>query len=226
MEIVWEDENIAVINKPAGIMTNKIEGFLGESVQGWVVKNVKLSGFSDELMRSRGGLAHRLDKETSGVLLIAKNPKTLVELMRQFKKRIIKKEYLALVHGRLEPGSGIVRLPIRRNFKNRQMQEVHFEGRQSETAWKVEKYYDGFSLVRVMPHTGRMHQIRVHMAHLGHPIFADEKYLDKKRRLDNRKMLDHHFLHAVKIGFFDMNGAWQEVEVELPEENKRILDIL
>lgn len=226
MEIVWEDENIVAVNKPAGVVTNKIGGVSAETVQSWVKKNVKLSDLEDELMGVRGGLAHRLDKETSGVLLVAKNLVTLKELMRQFKKRLVRKEYLALVHGRLEPKNGVVRLPIRRSSRNRQMQEVHFDGKQSETEWEVEKYFDKLSLVRVMPHTGRMHQIRVHLSHLGHPIFADEKYLSKKRRLDDRKMLNHHFLHAVKISFFDMKGVWREVEVGLPRENRKVIDIL
>jgi 23S rRNA pseudouridine1911/1915/1917 synthase len=226
MEIIWEDENIAVINKPAGITTNKIVGVEEETVQSWVLENVKLSDLEYEPMKSRGGLAHRLDKETSGVLLIAKNVKALKHLMNQFKKRLTKKEYLALIHGRLEPKKGVIKLPIKRNDRNRQMQEVHFEGKQSETEWEVEKYYDNFSLVRVRPKTGRMHQIRVHLSHLGHPIFADEKYLNKKKRVEDRKVLKSHFLHAAKIGFFDMNGKWQEVESPLPQENADVLSNL
>jgi len=229
MEIIWEDKDIVVINKPAGVVVNRVESAKGETVQDWAEKNLKLTGLDEEQMKARSGVAHRLDKETSGALLIAKNPAVLEHLMDQFKRRVIKKEYVALVHGKLEPEKGTIKLPVRRSLGDRKKQEVHFEGKQSETSWEVERYLStrsglvGYSLVRVKPRTGRMHQIRVHLAHLGHPIFADIKYLGKKKRGGDRKLLDHHFLHATRICFFDMAGNWQEAEVELPEENERVL---
>lgn len=224
MEIVWQDKDIVVVNKPAGVAVDEVGR--------WAALNLDLQGLDKEPMKTRSGLAHRLDKETSGLLLIAKNSVALVALMDQFKRRVIKKEYLALVHGRLEPKEGVVRLPIGRSGADRRRQEVHFAGKQSETAWEVEKYFPtrpglvGFSLVRVRPKTGRMHQIRVHLAHLGHPIFADEKYGGRKARDKDRKQLKHHFLHAVRVGFFDMGGVWQTVEVGLPGESKVFLDRL
>ena len=168
-------------------------------------------------------MAHRLDKETSGCLVIAKNPGALLALLGQFKKREVKKEYLALVHGHVLPSEGTVRLPLARSRFDREKWEIKYSGKTAETAWKVEKYYRRTSLVRLYPKTGRTHQIRVHLAHLGFPIYADEKYLTRSLVAGDRERLAHHFLHAEKIGFFDMKHVWQEISAPLPDDMAKLL---
>jgi len=224
-DILWENDDLWVINKPAGVLVNKIKGSVAASVQEWREKRQRLSINSetnDSLWQERGGVVHRLDKDTTGCLLLAKNLISLKILMDQFKKRIIKKEYLALVHGYLEPNAGIIRLPIGRS-KARIKQEVNYLGKSAQTGWKVEKYLEGLSLVRLYPKTGRMHQIRVHLAFLGHPVFADKKYLDKNTLRNDEEILNHHFLHAEKIGFYDLKNEWIEVSSDLPEDMAKLV---
>ncbi len=232
LAILYEDENIWVVNKPPGVVVNRAVTTLGETVQDWVDKKLgiyedKKLDIEGELFRKRSGVAHRLDKETSGCLLIAKNPPALSSLLKQFKTRVIKKEYLALVHGHLRPEEGTVRLPMRRSRFDRERFEIHYAGKTAETGWKVEKYLlsplGELSLVRIYPLTGRTHQIRVHFAHLGYPLFADDKYLFKRQRAADRERLWHHFLHAQTIKFMDMKGVWQKVTAPLPDDCLKLL---
>lgn len=226
IEKLWEDDGGLVINKPAGMVVNRAETTSGLTVQDWVeaeypaIARLKASSDDNRLFRKRSGIAHRLDKETTGCLMIAKNPVFLVSLLKQFRDRLIKKEYVALVHGHLKPAEGAVKLPLLRSRYDRERWEVHYGGKTAQTGWKVEKYLivgeREVSLVRLFPLTGRTHQIRVHLSHLGHPVFADEKYLSKPLRKEDRDKLDHHFLHAAKIGFFTQNSVWQEVKAPLP----------
>jgi 23S rRNA pseudouridine1911/1915/1917 synthase len=244
LTILWEDRDIMVINKPPFVVVNR-----GETVQDWVDRKLgvipteveessrSLEHTRDdreeeefELFMKRSGVAHRLDKETSGCLLIAKSPAALKSLLRQFHDREIKKEYLALVHGHLAPESGTIRLPLARSRFDREKWEIRYSGKMAETAWKVEKYFQGtsgsepdFTLVRLYPKTGRTHQIRVHLAHMGFPIFSDEKYLTKNLILGDRLKLPFHFLHAQKIGFRDMAGEWQSIEAPLHEGAAKLL---
>lgn len=224
MEVIYEDNETLVLNKPAGIVVNRAESVQGETVQDWLVNYLKLTGDEGKLMSSRSGLAHRLDRETSGCLLIGKNEAVLEDLLKQFKNREVEKEYLALVHGKLEIREGGLSLPIGRDIFDRQKRDVRVEGKKAETYWRVEGYYDGYSLVRLFPRTGRTHQIRVHMAHLGHPLFGDALYLNKKKRTVDREKLARHFLHASKITFANpVMGKRLTVESALPEELMRIL---
>lgn len=194
IEILWENEDLAVINKPAGVVTNRlIEG--DESIEEW--------------WGSRGGIVHRLDKETTGCLVLAKNQAAVVEMKRLFKARGVHKEYLALVHGRLEPEKGEIRVPIGRLQGDRKKQAVRYDGRIAVTGWQVERYYDDFTFVRLFPRTGRMHQIRVHLAHLKCPVVGDKKYLSR----EDSKLIDHHFLHSEKVRFMYLG---LEVRVTAP----------
>lgn len=215
MEVVWENEEIMVVNKPAGLLTLRENGVRGESVQDWAEKNLKVGG-------DRGGIAHRLDRETSGALLIAKKLDSLKFLMKQFKKRKIDKEYVALVHGWIEPREGRVKLPLANKGKGDVRQGVRYDGKMADTAWAtVERFLQGeekLSLLNLKIYTGRTHQIRVHLAHLGYPVFADSKYLNSSQMKLDRQVLDRHFLHARKIAFDLPNGQRQEVVVELPKE--------
>lgn len=174
-KVLYEDEYLKVVDKPAGMVVNRVEG---------------------------GPLfAHRLDKETSGCLLIAKEQKVLEKLMLSFKNREVKKEYLAVVHGRLEPREGTIKLPIGRLKGDGVRRAVRVEGRMSETSWLVERHFDNLSLVRLFPTTGRTHQLRVHLSHLGHPIVGDFLYLNDSQRKIDRAKYDRHLLHAAVIEF-------------------------
>lgn len=233
IKILWEDSEALVIYKPAGMVVNKVESNKNYSIEEWIGENFRFreksyleTGENLEVFLKRGGIAHRLDKETSGCLLIAKNPTSLASLMKQFKGRVIKKEYLALVHGVVEPYEGVIRLPISRSKKSRLRQEVRFDGKTAETSWKVERVFNDLSLVRLFPLTGRMHQIRVHMAHLGHPLFSDAKYLNHKLFMDDRERLNHHFLHAQTLEFTSSAGERVRVTSELPQEEKTLLGML
>ena len=231
-----------VINKPPFVVVNRAESIRGETVQDWIEKtqklppaeasalqhlragkNSKTRDKDEEVFVRRSGVAHRLDKETSGCLLIAKKPAALKSLLRQFHDRLTKKEYLALVHGHLTPESGTIRLPLARSRFDREKWAIKYSGKMAETTWEVEKYFVGTTLVRLLPRTGRTHQIRVHLAHMGFPIFSDEKYLTKSLVPDDRLKLPFHFLHAQKIGFRDMAGEWQSIEAPLPEDAAKLL---
>lgn len=231
LEILWEDNDIMVVNKPPFVVVNRAESVKEETVADWSDKTLKIEkpktrNYDEIQFWKRSGIAHRLDKETSGCLIIAKNPRALTELLRQFKRREIKKEYLALIHGYMTPKEGVVKLPLSRSRFDREKWEIRYSGKMAETAWRVEKYFtklEGFSLIRLFPKTGRTHQIRVHVAHLGYPIFSDEKYLQKYRVTNDRERLPFHFLHAQKIGFKDMLGNWRNVEAPLPSEETKLL---
>lgn len=227
MQIVFEDDYLMVLNKPAGMVVNRAETVSTDTVQDWVEKSGKLVG-SDELFVKRSGIAHRLDKETSGCLLVAKDPETLKKLLGLFKNREIHKEYLALVHGKLDPKEGEMSLPIKRDWRDREKWVVSYEGRSAQTAWKVERYMgEGdqiLTLVRLFPKTGRTHQIRVHMTHLGHPLFADERYLGNKRREADRQKLSRHFLHAAALEFVHpVTLEKMHIEAPLPKELADVL---
>jgi len=221
-QIVYQDNFLLVLNKPPGWIVNRAQTTKGQqTIQDWLGDNFK--EFQPEIV-------HRLDKDTSGVLLIAKTQKTLESLQAQFKKRQIKKEYRALVHGIL-PLSDKITAPVGRLPWARKKFGVLPGGRAAETEFKrvsvLEKDGEKFSLVQVFPKTGRTHQIRVHFRYLGCPLVADFTYGGRKRARNDQKWCSRIFLHAQKIGFFHhQGGKWQEYEVELPKDLKDVLGLL
>lgn len=227
--IIFEDENILVLNKPYGVVVNRSESASG-TVQDWLCEYLKIGPEDGPLMNERLGLAHRLDKETSGVLMVGKNEKTLSYLMNLFATRKMSKSYMALVHGRLEPKHGTVKLPMKRDAYYRDKFVVHYDGKKAETSWEVVGYgqweNELFTLVKLFPKTGRTHQIRVHMTHLKHPLFGDERYLSDNKRKKDRSVLLRHFLHAYSIEFKDMSGEVLKFEAPLPPELKNVLEMV
>jgi len=213
-QVIFQDENFVVINKPSGMIVNNADTSRDEyTVQDWISTNYKLQTTNYKLdnkseFEKRGGIVHRLDKETSGALIVALNEKSFDFLQKQFKDRDVKKEYLALVHGKLV-SEGEINVPIGRLPWNRMRFGVIPQGRESYTKFKTishKKLFDGrnseeLSLVEVYPQTGRTHQIRVHMQYAGHPIYADSLYAGRKTIARDRKHLARHFLHASKISF-------------------------
>lgn len=236
--IIYEDKELMVINKPAGMTVNRSSTMKSKTLQDWVEEKLPMpSGKTeeDQIYRERSGIAHRLDKETSGVMLIAKSAPVLRNLMEMFKKRLIKKEYLALVHGKVEPKEGTVRLPLGRGKRDRRKWRVVAEGKVAETAWKVRDYFlapsrslgaERLSLISLFPLTGRTHQIRVHMAHLNHPLVADEKYLNPKKKAEDRKLIQRHFLHALSLELTDSGGKKLKFRAPLPAELNNLVKSL
>ena len=206
--ILFSDPHFIVINKPAGVIVNNADTARGEfTIQDFIDKKFNISDNGSEFS-SRGGIVHRLDKETSGALIVALNEESFVNIQAQFKKRQVHKEYLALCHGRLVE-EGEINVPIGRLPWNRMRFGVIPQGREAYTKFKVEEYrslktgktVEPLSLVKVFPQTGRTHQIRVHFQYVGHPIFADNLYAGRKTIARDRKLLNRHFLHASKISF-------------------------
>lgn len=185
---------------------------------------------------SRAGIAHRIDKETSGILLVAKTPLSFYNLQLQFKERVVKKTYLALSHGKILPQEGEINVPVGRLPWNRTHFGVVAGGREAVTFYKALSYFpwnrnnfltpieSGLTLVELYPRTGRTHQLRVHLKYLHHPIFGDPLYGGRKQSKEDRKYLSRLFLHASKISFLHPeNKKTVSFESPLPEELLKML---
>jgi 23S rRNA pseudouridine1911/1915/1917 synthase len=237
IQVLYEDEDTLVINKPVDLVVNRAASVFEFTIQDWVELRLPevFNTITDKLFRERSGVCHRLDKETSGCLMIAKNTEALRYYLSLFKDRKITKEYVALVHGRVEPNEGDVILPLRRSMFDREKFQVHYEGKRAVTGWKVldrfiypghEHWRDSLTYLRVFLKTGRTHQIRVHLSFLGWPIFSDYRYLNKKFGRQDRHLLSHHFLHAAYLSFKSFQGEIVKVEAPLPEDCQEFLETL
>ncbi|MBU2051606.1 RluA family pseudouridine synthase, partial [Patescibacteria group bacterium] len=165
------------------------------------------------------GIVHRLDKDTSGLLIIAKTQTALTKLQAQFKNRQVTKAYLVLVHGRVEPNSGEINLPVARNPLNRHRFAVEITGRQAVTGYRVISASADYSFLEAYPRTGRTHQIRIHFKHLNHPLVADPFYAGKKRIKSDRSWCPRLFLHSHKISFtHPQTGKIINLESSLPDD--------
>lgn len=195
-EIIYEDKYIVVIDKPPGLVIHPAPGhYQGTLVHGLLYRCKDLSGIGGVL---RPGIVHRLDKDTSGIMLIAKNDFSHRFLTEQFKSGIIEKEYWALIYGYFERDMGIIDLPIARHPINRKKMSVSEGGKKAVTVWyKLSEFNQNITLVSIFPKTGRTHQIRVHMSHVGHPIVGDSVYGRKNDLYASRQML-----HARRISFY------------------------
>ena len=314
MTILYQDDDLLILDKPAGIVVNRSNTSSEETMQDWVeeyLKNealheltlmvsdntaksrrrlpsfrplAKATGFKrrrdekvsptplpflskdefyqdpQKIFEERSGIAHRLDKQTSGVLVCAKHPTALVILLRQFKLREISKTYTALVHGKLQPETGEIDLPIGRNSKFRLQFSVREDGKTSQTSYQVEhffpnineqklilkrqdhkkihtqspinvrraiKIYQGFSQVKAKPHTGRTHQIRVHFAHINHPLVGDSTYVGKKRKNIDSVWCPRHFLHASELTLnHPRTGNKITFSSPLPQDLQEAMEVL
>jgi 23S rRNA pseudouridine1911/1915/1917 synthase len=205
--ILYEDDHVAVIDKPAGMVVHPAYGHSsGTLVNAILARWPQIAEFSEP---ERAGIVHRLDKETSGVILVAKTVEALDDLREQFKERTIRKRYLALVEGMPGTPEGLIDAPIGRDSNQRKRMTVTPDGRQAVTEFHVLEHFAEHSLVEVLPKTGRTHQIRVHLAFIGCPVVGDTVYGRRKQRIKMKR----HFLHAASITF-DLPGSIETITVE------------
>lgn len=231
INIIYEDNDILVFNKPSGVIVNKADTTRNEiTVQDFLESKYNFASPKDNEsdFYKRAGIVHRIDKETSGILIAAKNQLSFENLQAQFKERKVEKTYVALVHGHVSSEEGEISVPIGRLPWNRKRFGVMVGGKEAQTFYKViEKFEKPFTLLELYPKTGRTHQIRVHLKYLGHAIFGDEFYAGRKTSRNDRKYLDRFFLHAKKISFFHpKTGKRIEFESDLPQELKNVIEIL
>ena len=218
VKILYEDDDLLVIDKPAGLTVHPAPGHPSHTLVNAVLSH--LNEIEDDGEATRPGIVHRLDKDTSGVMLVAKNNVALANLADQFKSRSVKKVYLTLVTGILKPERGVIEAPIGRDSGDRKKMAVTGEsrGRAARTNYRVLRYVGKNSFLEITPETGRTHQIRVHLAAIGYPVFGDITY-GKKSVLLNRQ-----FLHAHRLGFFlPSTGKFVEFESPLPDDLQKAL---
>ncbi|MGB7669048.1 MAG: RluA family pseudouridine synthase, partial [Candidatus Acidiferrales bacterium] len=222
LEILYQDDDVAVVNKPAGMIVHPGAGAKSGTIVNALLHEFgvrgELSSVGGEL---RPGIVHRLDRETSGALLIARNDPAHRALVEQFSGRQVQKTYLALLHGKLKEDSGRIELPVARDLHRRiRMTTRRREGRAARTDWRVRLRLPGYTLVEADLHTGRTHQIRVHFSALGHPVAGDTLYgAPRQPKVGSTAMppLGRNFLHAARIKFMHpTTGKPVEVRAPLP----------
>jgi 23S rRNA pseudouridine1911/1915/1917 synthase len=221
LKVIYEDPDMAVVDKPAGMVVHPSHGHhSGTLVNALLAHCTELSGIGGAL---RPGIVHRLDKDTSGLIVVAKNDHAHRHLQRQFRTRHVSKTYIALVEGRLAAPSGVIDAPIARDRKERKRMAVVPGGRQARTEYRVLEYFAQHTLVEARPVTGRTHQIRIHFASIGHPIVGDRVYGYRKQRIP----LKRHFLHAARI-VLNLPSSDQPLELhsELPPDLMTVLERL
>ncbi len=265
--IIYQDTDLLILSKPAGVVVNRASTVRGETVQDWLENSQDIfstqnhtdwqdcipEDFSDEfgtpdqIFIERSGIAHRLDKDTSGILVCARNPGALVHLLAQFKARVTTKSYMCLVHGRLASQQGVIDAPLGRRSGNRFLFGVVADGKPAVTEYFVRAEYSslneagmklvsprsktlyeaGFSLVECLPKTGRTHQIRVHLAHLQHALVGDRLYAGKKRSKLDPLWCPRQFLHAASIAVqHPRTGSPMHFVAPLTDDLTAVLELL
>jgi len=221
LDVIYEDEHLLMINKPSGMVVHPAQGHesgtLVNAVLGYLPQILDVGG------PERAGIVHRLDKDTSGLIIVAKDETVRNALQRQFKRRQVKKTYLALVEGHPEPRQGEIDAPIGRHKRQRKRMAIVRSGRDAYTAYRVIETFDNHSLVELQPETGRTHQIRVHLAWLGYPAVGDRVYGRRKQQL----LKHRHFLHARKLELtHPVTRAPLSLTAPLPDNLVRLLQRL
>ena len=219
LDIVYEDDDVIVVNKPQGMVVHPAPGHPDHTLVNALLYHSPLSTINGTF---RPGIVHRIDKDTSGLLMVAKNDLAHQSLAEQLRNKTNKREYLALVYGQIKEDEGTIDAPLGRNPQDRKKQAVVKGGRHAVTHFKVLKRYDNFTLVKCILETGRTHQIRVHMKYIGHPLVGDPLYGPRKVIGKNGQ-----FLHAALLGFkHPRTGEEMVFEVPLPENFQKMLDKL
>ncbi|MET3633974.1 23S rRNA pseudouridine1911/1915/1917 synthase [Streptococcus porcorum] len=220
LEIIYEDQDVAVVNKPQGMVVHPSAGHTSGTLVNALMHHIKdLSSINGVV---RPGIVHRIDKDTSGLLMIAKNDNAHRSLAAELKDKKSLRQYLAIVHGNLPNDRGVIEAPIGRSDKDRKKQAVIAGGRDALTRFKVLERFGHYTLVELTLETGRTHQIRVHMAYIGHPVAGDPLYGPKKSLKGNGQ-----FLHAATLGFTHPTTKEEMVfSAEVPEIFEKTLDDL
>ena len=219
LDIVYEDDDMIVVNKPQGMVVHPAPGHPDHTLVNALLYHSPLSTINGTF---RPGIVHRIDKDTSGLLMVAKNDLAHQSLAEQLRNKTNKREYLALVYGQIKEDEGTIDAPLGRNPQDRKKQAVVKGGRHAVTHFKVIKRYDNFTLVKCILETGRTHQIRVHMKYIGHPLVGDPLYGPRKVIGKNGQ-----FLHAALLGFkHPRTGKEMIFEAPLPENFQKMLDKL
>jgi len=222
LDIVYEDKDVIVINKPPGIVVHPAAGNIEGTLVNAVLYHCKdLSGIGGSI---RPGVVHRLDKDTSGLIVFAKNNEAHLNISKQIKDREVKKTYLALVRGEMKKNSGTIDAPLGRHPVHRKKMAVirskNLKSREALTYYKVVKRFKGYTLVELDLRTGRTHQIRVHLSYIGHPVVGDSTYSKRKEEFDAPRQM----LHASQLGFHHpATGKYMEFKAEIPPDMRRIL---
>ena len=228
LDVVYEDDDIIVVNKPSGMVVHPAPGNENKTLVNALLYHCKgtLSGINGVI---RPGIVHRIDKDTSGLLVVAKNDEAHVFLSSLLKEHGIKRVYHAVVTGHLKENEGTIDAPIARHPTNRQKMAVVAGGREAITHYKTIEEFSGFTYAKMELETGRTHQIRVHMSHIGHPIMGDTVYGGGKTPFEkaHKSLIDGQMLHAKELSF--PHPRTKEIvrfECPLPENFEKILDIL
>jgi 23S rRNA pseudouridine1911/1915/1917 synthase len=216
LKIIYEDKDLLVVDKPAGLTVHPAPGHYSHTLVNALLAHIPDLASGEP---TRPGIVHRLDKDTSGLIIVAKNETAHMKLADQFKNRTVTKVYRALVQGRLTPEEGIIEANIGRDPRDRKRMAVVTLGRQARTEYKVLQYLANYTFMEVKPRTGRTHQIRVHLASIGFPVVGDATYGAKSAYLSRQ------FLHAYKLGFkLPSNNEYRQFESPLPPDLVQALE--
>lgn len=220
LQILYEDSDIIVVNKPKGMVVHPANGNPDGTLVNAIMSICKdsLSGIGGEI---RPGIVHRLDKNTSGAIIIAKNDKGHINLSEQLKNHQIKKTYIALVRGIVKENNATINMPIARSKKDRKKMDVDKNGKEAITHFKVLKRFSDCTLLEINIETGRTHQIRVHLSHIGYPIIGDDVYSNGK----NKWNIEGQCLHAKSLDFkHPITGKSMHIEAPIPEYFEKIIE--
>ena len=222
LDIIYEDDDILIVNKEKGIVVHPGNGNPDGTLVNAIMARCKdsLSGVGGKI---RPGIVHRIDKDTSGLVIIAKNDKAHIDISNQIKNREVVKVYIALVRGVIKENEATINMPIARSIKDRKKMAVDKKGKEAITEFKVLKKYDGYTLIEVKIKTGRTHQIRVHMSEIGYPIVGDAVYSNGRNPFN----VYGQMLHAEKLQF--VHPITKEIvkfEAKIPEYFEKVLKIL
>jgi 23S rRNA pseudouridine1911/1915/1917 synthase len=223
LSILYEDSELIVLDKPAGLVVHPAAGHRSGTLVNALLHHCPALVEAGE--KGRPGIVHRLDKETSGVMVVAKTEAARLSLQKQFQARSVEKTYLALVYGEIREQAGKVEAPIGRHEEDRKRMGVRTrKGREAVTAYRVVERLRGFTLLEVLPETGRTHQIRVHLSAIGHPVVGDKLYGGKRERKRFMEKPQRQLLHAWKLSFsHPRTGERLAFEASLPDDIRRFI---
>jgi len=226
IKVIAETEDYLVVNKPAGVLVHEASDKNELTLVDWLLAHCpEIKGVGDG--QSRPGIVHRLDRDVSGLLVVAKNQASFLSLKEQFQKRLMFKEYQALVYGQINQDSGSINFLLSRASTGGKMaaRPLNQTGKEALTEFEVAKHFINYTYLKLIIKTGRTHQIRAHLSAFGHPLVGDDLYSTKTTREKNKKLnLGRIWLFASRLAFADLAGEKQEFKLAIPKELKEVLD--